>query len=93
MPCIVKIIADTSIGVTVIAFLAVLGYHAVGRVCTLKKRCSASLRYTPDPSGISSRAMLNSKKIFFIHRRLNGRLTKHNNTVHSTCVQNSYGMF
>ena len=34
----VTIVADTSIGATVIVFLAVLGYHATGRLCILKKR-------------------------------------------------------
>ena len=34
----VTIVADTSIGITVIVFLAVLGYHSVGWMCTLKRR-------------------------------------------------------
>ena len=33
----VTVVADTSIVVTVIVFLALLGYHATGRLCTLKK--------------------------------------------------------
>ena len=34
----VTIVADTSIGVTMIVLLAVLGYHVMGRLFTLKKR-------------------------------------------------------
>ena len=33
----VTVVADTSIVVTVIVFLVLLGYHATGRLCTLKK--------------------------------------------------------
>ena len=34
----VTIVADSSIGVAVIVFLAVLGYHVMGQIRTLKKR-------------------------------------------------------
>ena len=37
--CNVAIVADTSIVLTLIVFFAVLGYHIMNRICTIKRYC------------------------------------------------------
>ena len=51
----VMIVADSSIGVAVIVFLAVLGYHVMGRIRTLKNHCYKLKGYTDVEDFLHSR--------------------------------------